>query len=343
MNRSSRPRNARAVPCPAREKQQVYRRALCPKSDGGVPFRTCRAPGGFCYGARVNADLPFDRRLRRLRRDRAADMGGDTLYLHRRAGEELLARLDLVARDFRDVLDLGCGDGWLTQQLRARGMVVTAADPGWRFAAATGTVQGDEDRLPFGDARFDLVVSVGVLDTVNDLPGALTLIRRILRPDGLFLASFAGAGTLPRLRGAMRAAEEAEGRDPAPRLHPQIDVRAAGDLLTRAGFALPVADVEGVTVRFSSLPALVRDLRGMAATNILAEQSRRPLTRIGLAAAIADFHARADPDGKTPERFEILHLSGWAPAPSQPRPAQRGSGTSSLAEALRPAGGPARR
>lgn len=263
-------------------------------------------------------------------------MGSDAFYLHRRTGDELLARLDFVARDFRDVLDLGCGDGWLTAQLRARGMTVTPADAGWRFAAATGGVQCDEDRLPFGDGRFDLVVSVGTLDTVNDLPGSLALIRRILRPDGLFLAALAGAGSLPRLREAMRAAEEADGRDPSPRLHPQIDVRAAGDLLTRAGFALPVADVEGVTVRFSSLPALVHDLRGMAATNILTERSRPPLARLGLAAAIANFQLHADPDGKTPERFEILHLSGWAPAPNQPRPARRGSGTTSLADALRP-------
>jgi SAM-dependent methyltransferase len=204
------------------------------------------------------------------------------------------------------------------------------------LAQASAGVLCDEDRLPFADNAFDLVLSVGVLDTVNDLPGALTLIRRTLKPDGLFLASFAGAGSLPRLRQAMRTADAAEGLDPSPRLHPQIDVRACGDLLGRAGFALPVVDVESVTVRFTGLGRLIEDLRGMAGTNLLALRSRRPLGRVGLAAAIADFAAAADGDGKTAERFEIIHLSGWAPSPDQPRPAKRGSATASLADALRP-------
>jgi SAM-dependent methyltransferase len=281
-------------------------------------------------------DLPFDRALRRLRRDRAARAGSDAAYLHRRAADELLARLDFDARDFRNALDLGGGWGSLAGDLAAGGLNVVKADSGGLFAR--GGVQCDEDRLPFADGAFDLIVSVGALDTINDLPGALTLIRRALRPDGLFLAAFAGAGSLPRLRTAMRAGEDAEGRDPAPRLHPQIDVRAAGDLLGRAGFALPVADVESVTVRFSGLPALVRDLRGMAATNLLAARARTPFTRLGYAAAMAAFAADADPDGKTAERFEIIHLSGWAPSPDQPRPARRGSGTASLAAALRPSG-----
>jgi SAM-dependent methyltransferase len=291
------------------------------------------------YSRRVPPDdpqtMPFDRSLRRLRRDRAALSGADSDYLHRRAADELLERLDLVQRPFADALDLGCGHGYLTDRLRARGLRVTPADAGPLFAAAAGGLNCDEDRLPFPPASFDLIVSVGVLDTVNDLPGALLLIRRALRPDGLFLAAFTGAGSLPALRRAMRAAEDAQGGQASPRIHPQIDVRAAGDLLGRAGFALPVADVDGVTVRFSSLPRLVGDLRGMGATNILGQRGR-PLGRLGLAAAIADFRAQADPDGKTAERFEILSLSGWAPSPDQPRPARRGSGVTSLAEALKP-------
>jgi SAM-dependent methyltransferase len=280
-------------------------------------------------------DMPFDRALRRLRRDRAAARAGDVDYLLRRAADELIERLDLVQRPFADALDLGCGSGYLSARLRERGLKVTSADPGALFAARAGGRQCDEDRLPFGDGRFDLIVSTGTLDGVNDLPGALLLIRRALRPDGLFLAAFAGAGSLPTLRSAMRAAEEAEGGEASPRIHPQIDVRAAGDLLGRAGFALPVADVEPVTVRFSFFLQLVADLRGMAATNILRGRGG-PLGRLGLAAAIADFEARADPDGKTSERFEILYLSGWAPGPDQPKPARRGSATASLAEALKP-------
>lgn len=278
-------------------------------------------------------DKPFDRALRRLRRDRAAAGGREARYLYRRAADELLDRLDLVARDFRDALDLGCGDGYLGERLAARGLRVTSADAGAAFAR--GGVQCDEDRLPFADASFDLVVSVGALDTVNDLPGALALIRRALRPDGLFLAALAGAGNLPRLRTALAAAEEAEGRDTAPRIHPQIDVRAAGDLLARAGFALPVADIEPVDVRYSAFATLVNDLRGMGATNILAARSQRPFGKTGLAAATATFRSAADPDGKTTERFEILYMSGWAPAPGQPQPARRGSAVASLAEALK--------
>jgi NADH dehydrogenase [ubiquinone] 1 alpha subcomplex assembly factor 5 len=258
---------------------------------------------------------PFDSRLRALRRARGQRSGNEAFYLHRRATDELLDRLDLVARPFARALDIGA-DFFLGDALRARGLEI---------------VKADEDDLPaFAGGGFDLVVSVGLLDTVNDLPGALSLIRRALRPDGLFLAAFAGAGSLPRLRRAMRAAEAASGLDPSPRIHPQIDVRAAGDLLVRAGFALPVVDRDVVEVRYASLASLVADLRAMGGTNILASRSPLPLTRTGLAAAAADFGAG------TLERFEIVYLSGWAPAPTQPVPAPRGSGAASLADALKP-------
>jgi SAM-dependent methyltransferase len=279
----------------------------------------------------MSIDKPFDRNLRRQRRDRAARRGEDGRFLLRHAADELLARLDLVKRDFARALDLGCGDGYVGIRLRNRGMDVTCADPGRLFAA----VQCDEDRLPFADASFNLIVSVGSLDSVNDLPGALTLIRRALRPDGLFLGAFAGAGTLPRLRSAMIAADEAEAAAASPRIHPQIDVRAAGDLLTRAGFALPVVDSDRLTVRYSSLLQLVSDLRVSAATNMLSLRSRRPIGRLGLMAAMADFASFAETDGKTAEHFEIVQLIGWAPSPDQPKPARRGSGTASLVDALR--------
>src|SRR5687767_2994150 len=279
----------------------------------------------------MSQDAPFDRRLRRQRRDRAAGRFAQGDYLHRLAADELIERLGFVKRDFRSALDLGCAGGYLTRRLLELGIETVPCDCGPRFAAAAGGVQADEDRLPFADGAFDLIVSVGALDSVNDLPGALLLARRALRPDGLFLAAFAGAGSLPRLKRAMLAADSIAG-GAAARVHPQIDVRAAGDLLTRAGFALPVADAQPVDVRFPSLLHLVRDLRAMAATNILAARSRRPLGRHGLAAAIADFDTPGD---KTTEHFEIIHLLGWSPSPDQPRPAPRGSGTVSLANALK--------
>lgn len=283
----------------------------------------------------MDAESPFDRRLRRLRRDRAARRYPAADYLFRLAAEELLDRLAGVNRQFTDALDLGCAGGHLTDRLRAEGMNVVSTDSGFAFAQAAGGIQCDEDRLPFGTSRFDLVTSVGALDSVNDLPGALSLIRRALRPDGLFLAAICGAGSLPRLRSAMLAADEAAGASAAPRIHPQIDVRAAGDLLARAGFALPVADCQRLSVRFTSLAGLVDDLRAQAATNLLATRSRRPILRAGLAAAIADFTSTAEADGKVSEQFEIIFLTGWAPSPDQPRPARRGSAVQSLADALK--------
>jgi SAM-dependent methyltransferase len=277
---------------------------------------------------------PFDRRLRRLRRDRAARSGAPANPLLQRMADDLLERLDLVTRRFDRALDLGSGPGHLASALRARGMEVTACDAGALFASGAGGEQCDEDRLPFAAGSFDLVVSAGTLDSVNDLPGALIQVRRLLRPDGLFLAAFAGAGSLPILRSALAAADEAEQRPASPRLHPQIDLRAAGDLLARAGFALPVADDEPLTVRYPGLPQLVADLRSLAWTNLLSTRSRHPFGRLGYAAAQAAFTAAADPDGKVPERFRIVHLSGWAPSPDQPQPARRGSATASLAAAL---------
>ena len=235
-----------------------------------------------------------------------------------------------MKRQFRDVLDLGCFDATFAPPEGAR---VARLDPGFAFAAQAGGVQGREDALPFADGAFDLIVSAGVLDTVNDLPGALTLARRALRPDGLFLAAFLGAGNLATLRAALRVAE---GDRPAARLHPQIDVRSAGDLLARAGFALPVADGETLEVRYRDLFRLLGDLRGMAAGNVLAE--RVPLRRETLARLAAAFAELADESGRTTERFEIIFLTGWAPSPDQPQPAKRGSATASLAAVLRPGG-----
>ena len=279
-------------------------------------------------------NTPFDRRLRRLRRDRAAVAPAAPHPLLERMAEDIVERLGLVTRQFTQALDLGCGPGLLTSLLRARGLDVTSADAGAIFAAAASGVQCDEDRLPFEPAGFDLIVSAGTLDSVNDLPGALVQIRRLLRPDGLFLGAFVGASSLPRLKAAMRACDEAEGQAASPRIHPQIDLRAAGDLLARAGFALPVADGERVSVRYRHLPQVVEDLRALGWTNLLSARSRRPIGRLGYAAAQAAFLANSDPDGRTAEAFEIVHVSGWAPSPDQPQPARRGSGAVSLAQTL---------
>ncbi|QNQ10767.1 methyltransferase domain-containing protein [Sphingomonas alpina] len=268
----------------------------------------------------------FDRNLRRRRRDRAAPNFAAHDFLRAAMLEGITERLESVTRSFSDVLDLGCFDGAFAAPPDAQ---VVRSDPGAVFAELTQGIQADEDRPSFPDASFDLIVAAGTLDTVSDLPGALALARRALRPDGLFMAAFTGGNSLSTLRAVLR---EAEGERPAARIHPQVDVRSAGDLLMRAGFALPVADVETLTVRYRDIWSLFRDLRGMAATNVL--PGTPPLRRDTLVRAAQGFADRANDDGRTSERFDIVFLTGWAPDESQPKPARRGSGTTSLAAAL---------
>ncbi|WP_340315493.1 methyltransferase domain-containing protein [Rhizorhabdus argentea] len=278
----------------------------------------------------------FDRTIRRLRRDRAVPMFSDQGFLIEHMADELVQRLSIVTRAFGRVLVLGSYDGRLAGRFAAPGRRIVSADAGFAFARASRGVQCDEDRLPFADASFDLVVSAGVLDSVNDVPGALALIRRVLRPDGLFLAAFAGAGSLTWLKSATLAADSATTGGAVPRIHPQIDVRSAGDLLSRAGFALPVADGERLDIGYGDPLRLMRDLRGMAATNVLIQRARKGPGRAWLVELFRQFQAASGPDGRLRESFELIYLTGWAPSPDQPKPARRGSATASLAEALRP-------
>ena len=273
----------------------------------------------------------FDRARRAQRRDRMAARFADHDFLYRVMLDELLDRLTDVQRDLPEVLLIGCPDDSARSALEAIGKRVVCADPGFVAARAQGGVQVDEDALPFADDSFDLIIACGTLDSVNDLPGALILMRRILRPDGLMLAAFTGAGTLPRLRAALMAGE---GDRPGQHIHPQIDVRSAGDLLSRAGFAMPVADSETLTVRYGDMLRLMQDLRGMGAGNVLTSQPPA-LRREALVGAAQHFAAAADPDGRTAEQMAILYLSGWKPDSSQAKPARRGSATVSLADALK--------
>ncbi len=243
---------------------------------------------------------PFDRALRRRRHAAARPGFGRADFLHAAMVAELHERVAGIARTFGDVLDLG-------------GPV--AAWPGAvRLALAPGdaSLVADEDRLPFADASFDLVVSAGGLASVSDLPGALVQARRVLRPDGLFVAAFAGGMTLHELRADLLAADIAVTGGAAGRTIPMVEAQAAAGLLQRAGFVMPVADVERLTVRYPSLFALLDDLTAMGARSPLA--SRAPLRRAVLADAATRFAARAEADGKTAVTIEILHLAGWAPA-----------------------------
>jgi SAM-dependent methyltransferase len=188
----------------------------------------------------------------------------------------------------------------------------------------------EEDRLPFAPASFDLVISAGTLDSVNDLPGALIQIRRILKPDGLFLGHMFGAGTLATLKSMFLESDADQVR---PHVHPQIDLRSAADLIVRAGFALPVADQDVTEVRYSDWRGIVSDVRDAGIGNALAGP-RAYLGKNFINRLDRIFAERADAHGKVPEYFTHLFLSGWAPSENQPRPAKRGSAQVSLADIL---------
>lgn len=282
----------------------------------------------------------FDRRLLAHRRRRALARsveGADFLLAN--AVDDLADRLLTVTRDFPLALDLGGHTGRLAAALAANPRIgrVIRADLFTRDRTAPGCDLVVDDAFPpFADASLDLVASALSLHLVNDLPGALIQIRRMLKPDGLFLATLAGGDTLFELRDSLMRAELEVTGGAAPRVAPFADTRSLGALLQRAGFALPVADTDRVTVRYADLFGLVRDLRAMGATNMLVERSRTPLGRAVIARA-ADIYAseHADPDGRLRATFDLVSLSGWAPHESQQKPMKPGTAKVSLADALK--------
>jgi SAM-dependent methyltransferase len=275
----------------------------------------------------------FDRALLRRRRRRALSLGAETFLLDRVAGD-LADRHAAVLRRFDIALDLGTPGEAVRSALGALGSIQTivTADilprPG-------PSVVADEEALPFGSATLDLVVSALALQFVNDLPGVLIQIRRALKPDGLFLAALLGGETLTELRQAFAAAESDVEGGASPRVAPFVDLRDLGALLQRAGFALPVTDVDRVVVRYASPFALMQDLRRMGATNALTARRRAPLKRATLK-RMAEIYAErfADDDGRLRATFEIVWLSGWAPHPDQQQPLKPGSAQTRLADAL---------
>lgn len=242
------------------------------------------------------------RRLAVRNRALARQAGKDApRYVHDDMIEDMLDRLSFLRHKPARALVIGDWTRTLAQALSTQGIAVIECDP----LGHDGVESIDEER-PYPRTGFDFVASLGTLDTVNDLPGALIHLRNALAPGGLMIASFPGAGSLATLRNAML---EADGDRPAPRVHPQVDVRAGGQLLQRCGFGDPVIDTRTIAVRFATLDSLVTDLRSQGLSNVLA-QSGPPLGKQALAAARAAFAAAAC-EGRTTERFEILTLSGW--------------------------------
>lgn len=280
----------------------------------------------------------FDRTLLRIRGMRAAGSRAENFLLER-AAEDLADRLQAVTRRFALALDLGTPGDALLRALAASGRVdrYIASEPlaHLRDPDLGPRVAADEEALPFAEQSFDLVVSALALQWLNDLPGTLLQIRRALRPDGLFLAVLVGGETLTELRQCLAAAEaEIEGGI-SPRIAPFVDVRTLGSLLQRAGFALPVADVDRLTLRYADLAGLFRDLRSMGATNALVERRRQPLRRATLARTAELYAERfADADGRLHATFDLLSISAWAPHASQQRPLRPGSAKMRLADVL---------
>jgi SAM-dependent methyltransferase len=281
----------------------------------------------------MSGPVVFDRTLLRARQRRARALGPET-FLIERVAADVGERLGAVLRDFPVAADIGTPTDAVRDVLsgdtRIGKLISARALPDGELAVAA-----DEEALPFSDGSLDLAVSALALQFVNDLPGALIQIRRALKPDGLFLAALLGGDTLTELRQSFAEAESEVEGGVSPHVAPFADVRDLGALLQRAGFALPVTDVERLTVRYSSPFILMSELRRMGATNVLAERRRKPLRRATLN-RMAEIYAQrfADWDGKVRATFDLIWLSGWAPHESQQKPLRPGSAQIRLADAL---------
>jgi SAM-dependent methyltransferase len=284
----------------------------------------------------VTTPQTFDRSLIRQRLTRATKLGfADFLLL--RTAEDLMDRLSLILRDFDHAADICTPSQAASLALKSLPRVGTVT----RLApvaaiAGLGDIVSDEEALPLKTASLNLAVSLLALQNTNDLPGALIQIRRALKPDGLLLAALFGGSTLNELRQCFLEAEAETTGGVSPRVAPFADLRDMGGLLLRAGFTLPVADSDIITVRYSSIFRLFADLRAMGLTNALVARSRKPMRRATLVRVASLYAERfADQDGKIRASFEILWLSGWAAHESQQQPLKPGSAKTRLADALK--------
>jgi SAM-dependent methyltransferase len=279
--------------------------------------------------------LLFDARLRDTRRRRALRrFARDADFLLGEVSDDLVDRLAAVNRRFAVAADIGTPSRLLAERLLAGGQVgsILRIDS---IAETAPDIVGDLEELQVPPASFDLVVSALALHWTNDLPGLFAQVRRALKPDGLFLAAMLGGETLTELRQSLAAAEAELTGGASPRVAPFAELRAVGALLQRAGFALPVIDLDRRTVRYAGALDLMRDLRAIGAANALVERSRRPLRRAVLARAVSIYAERfADADGRVRATFDVISLSGWAPDESQQKPLRPGSAKARLADAL---------
>jgi SAM-dependent methyltransferase len=284
----------------------------------------------------------FDRELHRARLERAAPGYGAADFLKARAAADAVERLEAIMREFPLAVDLGARNGAFAAALaaseaKAKVGALIEADLSQRMLAARPglRVQADEERLPFANESLNLVVSLLSLHWANDLVGALIQIRQALKPDGLFLGALFGGSTLAELRQCLTQAEAELLGGAGLRVSPFADAFDGAALLQRAGFALPVADLDRVTVRYGNALELIRDVRAMGESNVLVDRAKRPLTRPILARAAEIYHERfSESDGRVRATFDIVSLTGWAPHPDQQQPLRPGSAKMRLADAL---------
>ena len=281
----------------------------------------------------------FDRTRLRKRRDRSVSTIAGHDFLYQEAASDMMESLAFINRPFSTVVELGAQTDYLKSTLKERAGTThyiscdlsaktLAAKPGSRVVA-------DEEFLPFAEQSVDAVVSIFGLQWVNDLPGVLAQIHRILKPDGIFIAVMCGGKTLHELRSIFAATETAQKGGIHPRIAPMIDVRDAGALLQRAGFALPVADSDNLSITYPNLFALMEDIRATGQSNMLKNQPQHFTSRgffLDAAARYAALHST--PEGELVATAELVTLTGWKPAANQQQPAKRGSGTVSLTKAL---------
>jgi SAM-dependent methyltransferase len=279
----------------------------------------------------------FDRELLKKRRNRAAGGFAAFDFMAAHVADGLADRLRDVNRRFALAADLGAHAGGLAERLGTMVDQVVRTDLGAAFLKGQPgpRVVADEEMLPFAEGAFELITSCLSLHWVNDLPGALVQARRALKPDGLFLAAMLGGQSLTELRDSLAAAEAEVTGGLSPRVSPFADVRDVGDLMARAGFAMPVGDSEVLTVTYENLFRLMRDLRGMGETNLLLKRRKQPPPR-ALFLRAAEIYAErfGMADGRIHATFEVVYLTGWAPSPDQPKPKRPGSATHRLADAL---------
>lgn len=281
----------------------------------------------------------FDRQLLKKRRNRIAADFPEVDFLKHELCAHLADRLDDITRSFPLALDLGCHHGQLAQHLspgKITRLIHADMSPMMASHAPRPSLAMQEENLPFADQSMDAVVSAGSLHWVNHLPAALKEIRRILKPDGLFLAILPGPATLSELRESF-AAVEAQAGGIAPHIAPFAEVRDAGNLLSQCGFALPVVDNALLTLTYTSPTALMKELKAMGENNHLAAQ-RRGIFGKAFFSTLNDYYHQYFPAVEDATRIratiELVTITAWSPHASQQQPAKRGSGQIHLGDAL---------